>query len=259
MTKVAIIPGHGGIDSGATNKTYGTRECDGTLAVSLKLCEILKYNNIECVLSRTTDIACGNAKTTTQDVTNQINFVNNSGADIAIAIHYNGAINSTAHGVEVLYSNLLYPNPNEAKLAKILLEELVKTTKMTNRGLKTPDNISIIKKSKIPCVLSENGFVTNNEESFWCSDPIKQWLLAESHAKAICKYFNVSYKNYLKEEMLEMFKDIETNRWSAKSIERLVNLGILSGYSDSTFRPTQSLTREEFASALDKVLKLLGK
>lgn len=63
----------------------------------------------------------------------------------------------------------------------------------------------------------------------------------------------------IKEEMLEMFKDVEKCRWSAKSIERLVNLEILSGYSDNTFRPTQSLTREEFASVIDKVLKLLGK
>ena len=257
--KVALLPGHGGFDSGSVNPRNKVRECDGTLGIALKLGELLKFNDIEVVYSRTSDIACGGAKTSSQDVSNQISFVNNSGANIAIAIHFNGSTNASAHGVEVLYSDLLYPNPNEAKLAKLLLDELVLTTGLTNRGLKTPDYISIVKKSKIPCVLSECSFVTNDAESIWCSDENHQWELAKAHAKAICKYFGLTYKEFKKEEMLEMFKDVEKGRWSAKSIERLVELEILSGYSDNTFRPTQPLTREEFASVVDKLLKLLGK
>jgi len=210
VLKVAILPGHGGFDSGAVNPRNKVRECDGTLGVALKLGELLKFNDFEVIYSRTTDIACGGAKTSTQDVTNQVSFVNNSGANIAIAIHYNGSTSASAHGIEVLYSNLMYPNPNEAKLAKLLLNELVLTTGLTNRGLKTPNNISIIKKSKIPCVLSECAFVTNDKESIWCSDENHQWKLAQAHAKSICKYFGKEYIDMEKTTIKLNGKDLST-------------------------------------------------
>lgn len=259
MLKIAIIPGHGGFDSGAYNPNTKTRECDGNLSVALKLDYLLKYNGFQTALSRTTDIACGGAKTVSQDVTNQINFANNSGANIAIAIHFNSSTNKTATGTEVLYTNYPTRNENEIRLAKLLLEELVNVTKLSNRGLKeTPSGVGVIKKVKIPCVLSECAFISNDKESIWCSDEDHNWQLAIAHAKAVCRFYNNEFKNPLK-EMMDLFKDVEKGRWSEKSIERLVELGILSGYKDNTFKPAQSLTREEFAVALDRVLKLLGK
>lgn len=187
-------------DPGAVNGKI--RESDGNLAVSLKLRDLLLYNGIAVVMSRTTDTACGNAVTMAQDVTNQINFVNNSRADIAVAVHFNSSVYSTAHGLEVLYSDLLYPNPKEAKLAGLLLNELVAATGLTSRGLKTPNNISIVKKSKIPCVLSECGFISNAKEYVWCTDAQHQLILAKAHAKAICKFFNMTYKE--EEELVEI-------------------------------------------------------
>lgn len=204
--KVAIIPGHGGFDPGAVNNVNGVRECDGNLAVALKLAALLKSNGIDYVLSRTTDIACGGAKTSSQDVTNQIAFVNGSGADIAVAIHFNSSVAKSATGTEVLYCDLMYPNPNEARLANLLLAELAAATGLPSRGLKAPDNISIIKKSKIPCVLSECAFVSNDAESVWCSDPAHQQRLAVAHAKAICKYFGIIYKEGEEEEVLAPVK-----------------------------------------------------
>ena len=42
------------------------------------------------------------------------------------------------------------------------------------------------------------------------------------------------------------FKDIQ-GRWSQRAIDSLVDKQIMNGYSDNTFRPTQNITREEFA------------
>lgn len=260
MKKVAIIPGHGGFDSGAYNFNTKTRECDGNLSIALKLDYLLKYNGFQTVLSRITDVACGGAKISTQDVTNQINFANKSGADIAIAIHFNSSTNKTATGTEVLYTNYPTRDENEIRLAKLLLEELVNTTKLPNRGLKeTPSGVGVIKKVKIPCVLSECAFVSNDKESIWCSDEQHNWQLAIAHAKAICRYYSITFKNPLLEVFLEMFKDVEKDRWSAKSIERLNKLGLIGGYPDGTFKPTKALTREEFAYVIDQLLKILGK
>ena len=66
-------------------------------------------------------------------------------------------------------------------------------------------------------------------------------------------------KDLISEVFLEMFKDVEKNRWSAKSIERLNKLGLIGGYPDGTFKPTQALTREEFVYVIDQLLKMLGK
>ncbi len=42
-------------------------------------------------------------------------------------------------------------------------------------------------------------------------------------------------------------------RWSEKAIERVKELGVMAGYEDGTFRPTQALTREEAAALAAKL------
>lgn len=44
--------------------------------------------------------------------------------------------------------------------------------------------------------------------------------------------------------------------WAKATIELLVGQGIISGYTDGTFKPEQTITRAEFASLLVKALKL---
>lgn len=190
--RVALVPGHGGFDPGAVNSTRQVRECDGNLAVALKLAVLLNSNGLDSVLSRTSDRACGDAQTPAQDVANQIDFVNRCGADIAVAIHFNGSVNINATGTEVLYSDARYPHPRKAELAGLLLAELAAATGLRNRGLKTPDQVSLLTKTKIPCVLSECAFVSNDRESVWCSDPDHQQQLAAAHARAICRYFGLT-------------------------------------------------------------------
>jgi hypothetical protein len=46
--------------------------------------------------------------------------------------------------------------------------------------------------------------------------------------------------------------------WAKATIEILVGQGIVSGYTDGTFRPDNTITRAEFATLLVKVLKLEG-
>lgn len=50
--------------------------------------------------------------------------------------------------------------------------------------------------------------------------------------------------------------DIETS-WAKKDIEYLVDLGIVTGYEDNTFKPKQPITREEMAAMLARVLRYL--
>ncbi len=46
------------------------------------------------------------------------------------------------------------------------------------------------------------------------------------------------------------FSDVPANRWSAAKIKRAQELGIISGYGNGTFRPTQAVTRAELIAVM---------
>lgn len=50
------------------------------------------------------------------------------------------------------------------------------------------------------------------------------------------------------------FKDVESDRWSKPAIDRCVDEGLLIGFEDGTFRPTEFVTREQFAQILVRII-----
>lgn len=63
-----------------------------------------------------------------------------------------------------------------------------------------------------------------------------------------------SRRNYESESC--NFSDVPASRWSRKEISTLVNAGILKGYPDGSFRPSNPITRAEFAVISSKFDKL---
>lgn len=52
-------------------------------------------------------------------------------------------------------------------------------------------------------------------------------------------------------------QDVPLGHWAYQSIEQLIQLGILEGYPDGTFRPNQPMTRAEFAQAIARAYRSL--
>ncbi len=52
------------------------------------------------------------------------------------------------------------------------------------------------------------------------------------------------------------FTDLEGHGWSTRAISTLYNAGIIKGYPDGTFRPSEPITRAEFATIAAKFDKL---
>ncbi|MDW8107530.1 MAG: S-layer homology domain-containing protein, partial [Armatimonadota bacterium] len=50
-------------------------------------------------------------------------------------------------------------------------------------------------------------------------------------------------------------QDVPLGHWAYQSIEQLVQLGIIEGYPDGTFRPNRALTRAEFAQAIARAYR----
>ncbi|WP_312635235.1 S-layer homology domain-containing protein [Oscillibacter sp.] len=65
-----------------------------------------------------------------------------------------------------------------------------------------------------------------------------------------------SYKDSVGEgEGVSLFKDVNSTHWASQYIKIAVNEGWMTGYTDGTFRPSQSITLEQ---ACATVLRLLG-
>ncbi|MBS5581769.1 MAG: S-layer homology domain-containing protein [Megasphaera sp.] len=83
----------------------------------------------------------------------------------------------------------------------------------------------------------DNHYVSGVNGNFRPNDPVTR--------EGIASIIN----NMLQSEdkvMTTDFKDMQ-GRWSQRAVASMVDKQIMSGYKDNTFRPTENLTREEFA------------
>lgn len=128
------------------------------------------------------------------------NFYDNNKVDIVWSIHANAG-NKEADGVGVFY---WYKSPLGKKLANLYLEESKKVGfeiwgsgvfASTNIPADHWTNFHMLRETEAPAVLTENGFMTNAKDfQLLFKDPGYIKKTAEVHAKAICRYFGITYK-----------------------------------------------------------------
>lgn len=176
MTKICLDAGHGGKDSGAYNSNLKLRESDINLRVVLKLADLLKKNGYEVILTRDRDI----------DVTlgMRCSIANQKKADLFISIHCNSATNKAARGTETYY---YATSKNGNALARLVQQELIEATKFQNRGIKTA-GYYVLKYTKMPAILIELGFISNDEEAKILASPQYQDKAIQAIFEAIQKY-----------------------------------------------------------------------
>lgn len=184
VKKVCIDPGHGGKDKGSTGVS-GYIEANAVLDISLKLRDKL--------LALGFDVAMTREKDETVSLIQRIKTINTCGADVAVSIHTNASRNTSAHGIETFYSAF---SKSSDMLAKFIQEEVVKETGLYNRGIKKKlnkdgkDFYYIIRNSKVPTVLIECGFATNELEGKLLSSSVFRERAAQGILNGIIKYFN---------------------------------------------------------------------
>jgi N-acetylmuramoyl-L-alanine amidase len=92
---IAIDPGHGGLDNGTENPKLGTMEKTYTLAVCLRLKQLLADAGYTVVLTRDSDVTV--EKQFRSEIANQ------AGADLMVSVHFNSLYpNTKTTGVELL-------------------------------------------------------------------------------------------------------------------------------------------------------------
>ncbi|HPQ68508.1 MAG TPA: N-acetylmuramoyl-L-alanine amidase [bacterium] len=109
LRKIVLDAGHGGHDPGAKSP-QGLREKDINLAITLALAEKLKsQTDVEVVLTRNDD--------TFIPLPGRTNIANQSGADLFMSMHANGAYNRGATGFEVYFLSAQASDARAAALA----------------------------------------------------------------------------------------------------------------------------------------------
>lgn len=203
VAAILIDPGHGGKDSGAigsytqNGKKIKIKEKDIVLDVGLELQSMLKktFPDKKIIMTRDTDTYP--SLEARVELANSIKLENDE-AIIYISIHANASFNRKAKGFEVWFLPRDYKRydlandkniANEIKpivnsmieeeftlesilMAKNILANLNKTIGYASisRGLKEQAWF-VIRNSKMPSVLVELGFVTNEEEARLLNDP----------------------------------------------------------------------------------------
>jgi len=92
--KVAVDPGHGGIDGG-TSINYGMVEKDLTLDIGLRLAALLEAEGLSVVMTRKEDMAVSLAE--------RARIANEAHADLFVSIHVNWLPKRNARGFETYY------------------------------------------------------------------------------------------------------------------------------------------------------------
>lgn len=172
---IMLDAGHGGTDPGAIGKLDGKTiyEKDLTLTITYKVKAILESNGYTTSMTRTGD--------TLPSLSERPEQANNENCALFTSIHINSAAATEAYGTEVYYSeenNGSAYGITSKKFADNVQECMLKYMKSYDRGVRMA-NWAVIRKSKMPAVLVEVGFISNEAElRKMCSDDYQNKVAA---------------------------------------------------------------------------------
>ena len=178
--KIAVDAGHGGSDYGATYN--GRAEKDDNLKLALAVGDILEKNGIDVVYTRTTD----EYETPFKKATD----ANDAKADYFVSIHRNSSPMPNQYtGVETL----VYNNSGiKSQMAANINSELEKAG-FKNLGINERPNLVVLKRTKMPAVLVEAGFINNDKDNETFDKNFNQ--IANGIADGILNTLGITPKN----------------------------------------------------------------
>lgn len=179
--KFTLNAGHGKMndgtfDSGAVAKN-GFTEASETIEVVNILASFIKASGNEVLVIQDGDLA---------DITNRSNTYL---ADYFISVHCNSASDSSAHGIETFA--LSYGGQGD-KLAHAVQSNLVLATNLTDRDVKYA-NFWVLRYTDCPAILTEIGFISNQNEENLMKDSSWDIKVAKAIYKGICEATGIKF------------------------------------------------------------------
>ena len=183
---IVLDSGHGGEDPGKIGVNQA-KEKDVNLKIAKKTKERLEKKGWKVVMTREKDVmlgdpAAGNKKI--HDMKARVERINKTMPQAAVSIHQNSYEDPEIHGAQVFY--YIHSREGEA-VAKILQESLQEIDPENHRRAKANETYYLLRRTKVPTVIVECGFLTNPEEAEKLSGEEYQEQVAEAVAKGIAK------------------------------------------------------------------------
>ncbi len=184
---VVVDCGHGGADPGKVG-AGDVLEKDLNLEIGKRVEKKLKKKGYEVVMTRKEDkdlAEGGSGNRKIQDMKNRVALVNKSKPGIAVSIHQNSYSDASVHGSQVFY----YSHSTEGKEAAAIMQEALLLADPENtRKEKANDTYYFLKRTEVPTIIVECGFLSNPEEAALLSEKEYQEKMAEAIVSGIEKY-----------------------------------------------------------------------
>lgn len=242
MIKVFIDPGHGGRDPGAT--ANGLQEKQIVLDIAKRIEKLLQdYEGVQVRLSRSDDRFI--------ELAERARMANQWGADYFIAIHNNAGGGSG-------YEDYIYNGrvANDAVLNQhVMNEEIVAATNFNNRGKKRA-NFAVLRQTKMPAILTENGFIDHGYDARLLKQASFLEKIAQGHVNGLVKMFHLQKKKTSEPAPPPgPFKDVPGDYWAVEAITYVKESGLMVGHHDGRFDPNEAVTRAQLAQVLYNLSK----
>ena len=165
-TKIYIDQGHNPQNPNAGAEGNGYREQDLVYTIGQELAAILQAEGYEVRLSRpTADTQLGSSNASS--LATRVNEANDWGADYFISLHANASEISSASGSEALVYRV---ESTAGELARSIVQQLSAVTGLPNRGVTPRTNLYVLRRTRMPAVLVELGFITNPGDAALMAD-----------------------------------------------------------------------------------------
>ncbi len=188
---VVVDAGHGGFDPGKVG-INGAEEKDINLAIAQKVAQYLKAGDIQVVMTREDENGLYDADSDNkkvQDMKRRVEIMEGARPDLIISVHQNSYPEEYVHGAQVFYHE-----DSEAgkKLADRIQKQFVALVDPKNtRQIKANDSYYLLKKTAMPIVIVECGFLSNYKEA--------EMLVTESYQDQVAWAIYMGVVQYLNE------------------------------------------------------------
>ena len=181
---IVLDSGHGGDDPGKIGVNQA-KEKEINLKIAKKIKKRLEKNGWEVVMTREKDVMLGDPEVGNKkihDMKARVELINKTMPQAAVSIHQNSYQDEQIHGAQVFY----YSHSEDGKrMAEMMQKALLAVDEGNTRQAKANDTYYLLKRTEVPTIIVECGFLSNPEEAAKLIDSDYQKKMADAIAEGI--------------------------------------------------------------------------